>query len=313
MPSHTQPSPPIHIFGEVLFDHFPDGARVLGGAPFNVAWHLQAFGAAPRLVSAVGDDADGRAIRAAMLDWGLDDSGLQTAPGRGTGRVEIRLRGGEPSYDILPDRAYDHIRPPAGHTMPDLLYHGTLALRQTVSAATLAGLRAAAGTVFLDVNLRPPWWSREQVLNWVAAADWVKLNAQELAWLESAELPAGAELEPRVRDFLQRHQLAGLVVTLGRDGAVAMTPEDPDPVRVAPPPATRVVDTVGAGDAFAAVLLLGIRHGWTLAQMLERAQSFASRIVARRGATAADRALYAPFVASWGLPGDAGRPAADEF
>ena len=35
------------VFGEVLFDVFPDGKQVLGGAPFNVAWHLQAFGIAP--------------------------------------------------------------------------------------------------------------------------------------------------------------------------------------------------------------------------------------------------------------------------
>ena len=51
------------IFGEVLYDHFPDGSRVLGGAPFNVAWHLQAFGLAPRFISRVGDDAEGRKLR----------------------------------------------------------------------------------------------------------------------------------------------------------------------------------------------------------------------------------------------------------
>ena len=34
---------PITVFGEVLFDQFPDGANVLGGAPFNVAWHLKAL------------------------------------------------------------------------------------------------------------------------------------------------------------------------------------------------------------------------------------------------------------------------------
>ena len=44
------------VFGEVLFDCFADGTRVLGGAPFNVAWHLQAFGEAPLFVSRVGDD-----------------------------------------------------------------------------------------------------------------------------------------------------------------------------------------------------------------------------------------------------------------
>ena len=42
------------IFGEVLFDRFPDGSVVLGGAPFNVAWHLQAFGRAPLFISTGG-------------------------------------------------------------------------------------------------------------------------------------------------------------------------------------------------------------------------------------------------------------------
>ena len=75
------------VFGEVLFDHFPDGRRVLGGAPFNVAWHLQAFGEAPRFISRVGADAprgtfvvlDVEGLRTCALDelglatcWGAD-------------------------------------------------------------------------------------------------------------------------------------------------------------------------------------------------------------------------------------------------
>ena len=56
----------IHVFGEALFDHFPDGSRVLGGAPFNVAWHLQAFGLSPRFISRIGDDPPGHEITALM-------------------------------------------------------------------------------------------------------------------------------------------------------------------------------------------------------------------------------------------------------
>ena len=44
------------VFGEVLWDCFPDGQQVLGGAPFNVAWHLHAFGISPLFVSRVGQD-----------------------------------------------------------------------------------------------------------------------------------------------------------------------------------------------------------------------------------------------------------------
>ena len=48
------------IFGEVLFDRFPDGSIVLGGAPFNIAWHLQAFKQSPLFISRVGDDPLGQ-------------------------------------------------------------------------------------------------------------------------------------------------------------------------------------------------------------------------------------------------------------
>jgi len=59
-------NPIFHILDEVLFDHFPDGSRVLGGAPFNVAWHLQAFGQSPRFISRIGDDQAGHEIAALM-------------------------------------------------------------------------------------------------------------------------------------------------------------------------------------------------------------------------------------------------------
>jgi fructokinase len=70
---------------------------------------------------------------------------------------------------------------------------------------------------------------------------------------------------------------------------------------VIPPGNVQVVDAVGAGDAFAAVSILGLSHGWPLGTTLERAQSFAARIVGQRGATAADPDLYAPFLEQWGL------------
>ena len=63
------------IFGEVLFDCFPDGNSVLGGAPFNVAWHLQAFGLSPIVISSIGDDELGKKVKSAMLDWNMSARG----------------------------------------------------------------------------------------------------------------------------------------------------------------------------------------------------------------------------------------------
>jgi len=293
------PQPALCIFGEVLFDCFPDGRKVLGGAPFNVAWHLAAFGAHPRLISAVGEDAEGRRIRDAMRAWGMDSASVQTDPHRPSGRVEVSLHAGEPSFEILADCAWDHIRAPEPSDPPcTLLYHGTLALRQPVSAGTLETLKAAGPElVFLDVNLRRPWWSREQTLELLNGAHWVKLNRDELRLLAA---DASENIETLAQTLAQRHELRGLVVTLGAEGALAVR-ADGALARVAPQPAQEVVDTVGAGDAFAAVTLLGILHGWPLDVLLARAQSFASRIVGQRGATAAEPALYQDFIRDWGL------------
>lgn len=296
------PQAAICVFGEVLFDRFPDGHEVLGGAPFNVAWHLNAFGEMPYFKSSVGDDAPGHQIREAMLDWGMDVGGLDTDPDHPTGEVTITLVDGEPSYDIVPERAYDHIQPPRSRLSCELLYHGTLALRGPVSVEALEAVKAGAPKrVFLDVNLRDPWWNKKQVLALVDGADWVKLNRDELDLLSGAGQPQSqGDLQARAAAFLKAHGLEGLIVTLGAKGALGLTAAD-GPVTVAPPADIQVADAVGAGDAFAAVSILGIRRGWPLATTLERAQSFAARIVGQRGATAADPALYEPFIERWGL------------
>ncbi|MBK1701438.1 carbohydrate kinase family protein [Thiococcus pfennigii] len=286
------------IFGEVLYDVFPDG-EALGGAPFNVAWHLQAFGRAPLFISRVGDDARGQAIAAAMADWGLDTRGLQRDREAPTGIVQVRLRDGEPTYEIVPDQAYDRIEPTA---LPEagtgaLLYHGSLALRSPTSRAALEALcRAHHPAVFVDVNLRAPWWEPAAVRDRLAAATWVKINAAELAELA----PTGSDRPDQAAALQQAFDLATLFVTEGAAGAFARESTG-TLTRVAPRSQVTVVDAVGAGDAFASVLILGLLADWPLAPTLERAQAFASAIVGRRGATIRDRDFYAPFLEAWGL------------
>jgi len=289
----------VCIFGEVLFDCFPDGREVLGGAPFNVAWHLHAFGQSPLFVSRVGDDGAGRRIRDAMSAWGMTQDGLQIDPLHPTGRVSVSLDGGEPSYDIVADSAYDFI---AADALPDtdagLIYHGSLALRNPASMAALKALKSGTDAqVFVDVNLRAPWWQRDAVLGLLDDAHWVKLNRDELALLGDGD---GGELAAAER-FRARHRLEGLVLTLGAQGAMAVT-ADRDPVRVAPKPVTEVIDAVGAGDAFAAVFILGLRLDWPLSTTIERAQEFASALVQQRGATISDPLLYASFRHQWDSP-----------
>lgn len=291
------------IFGEVLFDHFPDGRRVLGGTAFNVAWHLHAFGGNPYFLSRVGDDAEGAAVRAAMQDWGMDIRGLQTSEARPTGSVRVSIRHGEPSYDIAHPAAWDEIEPELPETKIGLLYHGSLALRSDRSRRTCRRLRDAdPGLLFIDVNLRSPWWRREQVLRDLDSAHWVKLNRQELDSLA----PNGGAWRHRAFALLHRHRLRGCVITNGAQGAEILTAGGE---RLAARPAEDIVvaDTVGAGDALAAVMILGLLRGWELDVSLRRAQSFASAVVGQHGATVRDAGFYAPFIEYWAL----GPPAGD--
>jgi fructokinase len=294
---------PITIFGEVLFDCFPDGSEVLGGAPFNVAWHLRGFGLSPRLVSRVGRDARGERIRTAMGRWGLDTSALQTDPTHPTGRVSVTLVDGEPCYEIIAGSAYDFIDPPGPREVPatGLLYHGTLALRHPPSAAALASLKSRhRGPIVLDVNLRRPWWSIETVLPLVDDADHVKLNAEELALLATDAPPEGdgVALTASMHRFAERHRLETLVVTRGALGALLWRGGEID--SFAPAAAGPVVDTVGAGDGLTSVLLLGLSQPWPWAESLARAGDFAAALVSRRGATIDDPSVYAQFLNVWG-------------
>jgi fructokinase len=290
----------ICIFGEVLFDHFPDGSRVLGGAPFNVAWHLQAFGLAPRFISRVGADAEGEAVLEAMREWGMDTQYVQRDEQRPTGRVSVTINTGEPSYDIVTDSAWDAIELRQGQ-VPDgaLLYHGSLAVRAPVSRATLQALlrQAAAGRIFLDVNLRPPWWERDAVMSMIGTANWVKLNHDELDTLA----PGTGDRDVQARAFLAANRLQGMILTLGSAGARAFTGAG-GYCEARPEDNVTLVDTVGAGDAFTAVCILGISSGWPLQLTLERAQQFASRIVGQRGATVSDPDFYQPLREAWNLP-----------
>ena len=287
------------IFGEVLYDCFPDGQAVLGGAPFNVAWHLQGFGRAPLFISRVGDDPLGHHVRDAMHNHGMDASGLQLDSLHPTGKVSITMSGKNHSFEIIPDQAYDYIDQGALPPLPDstLFYHGSLAARSPVSAQTLAFLNTRyAGKRLVDVNLRSPWWQQQQVLELVDGAWLAKLNDEELQLL----VPDADDDASRIQQLISNAGLQLLLVTRGAAGAELLTASG-DSFRVAPDSVTEVVDTVGAGDAMTSVLILAILQGWPWQQALERAQAFASAIVGCRGAIVEAPDFYQPFIDEWEL------------
>jgi fructokinase len=287
----------VIIFGEVLFDCFPDGNIILGGAPFNVAWHLQAFGLYPLFISRIGDDSYGVTIRETMENWGMDLSGLQLDSEHPTGTVQVNFIDNEPHYEIVENSAYDFIKFSSLPALPkdSILYHGTLALRNQACVETLQKIKAdISPSIFLDVNLRTPWWNLKTVELLLKEISWLKLNEEELSLI----VPQETNTENRINSLLSTFPLNNITLTQDKAGAISFQANG-NQEQIIPSKTTEIVDTVGAGDAFSSILILGIIKGWNMAKTLVRAQEFASAIVDIRGATIQDKSFYEYFLERW--------------
>jgi len=305
------PASVVLLFGEVLADCFPDGERV-GGAPFNVAHHLTGLGRRagvhPILVSRIGVDARGAFLLERMRAAGLATEELQSDPEHPSGRVDVILdRDSQGHRFAIPDgQAWDFIDADAARLAalarrPRWIYFGTLVQRGASREALRALFAATRASGFLDVNLREPRLD-DEMLRWsLAQAEVVKVNEEELHRVGETlgmrdSCPTG--LGKRLVDAFGIRQL---LVTQGADGAWLL---DDCHCRFRTPvarPVTEFRDSVGAGDAFAAVFMLGLVQGWNVWQRLERAHRFAGEVCRLRGAVPQDDGFYAPFLAAWGL------------
>lgn len=300
------------VFGEALVDDF-GSEQVVGGAPFNVARHLAAFMAPQLMVTRIGSDRNGKLVRAEFERFAMSESALQVDRIEETGRVIVERRPDGHRFMILPRQAYDFINPDAALEAlrgadPRTIYFGTLAQRGERSREALHALLGASDAMrFLDLNLRPGQADEACVSRSLEAADIVKVNEEELQALfmwymgidEAAPPMAAEQVRAACAALVDRFGLEALIVTLGsrgsayfgRGGAVLANRDNPVP--------PFVIDTVGAGDAFSAIFLLGRARGWPLEQTLARANEFAGAICAIPGAVPADMGFYDRWVTRW--------------
>lgn len=290
------------IVGEVLFDCFPDGTAVLGGAPFNVAWHLQGLGLSPLMITAVGDDLHGQQVLKAMQEWGMNTRGVQVDRRHATGQVAVSLENGIPSYEIVPDQAYDFIDEKAAHAVirdepHALMYHGSLVARTPRSFRMLDSLvEQTALPVFVDINLRAPWYDVAEIKQLLKRSNWAKLNDEELEVISGHDV-GNSEIHQVAKQCFEHYALNILIVTLGEQGALVQAGEDL--IEGAPVQVAQLADTVGAGDSFSAVMIAGLIQQWPLEVTLQRALQFAAAVCEIRGATTRDQGLYQRFLEQW--------------
>jgi len=285
------------VFGEILFDVFEDGSEILGGAPLNVARHLQGWGLNPLMISRVGADARGDKILRNLKRVGMDTRAIQVDPDRQTGVVAVTLEDGTPRYEIRLGAAWDFIeweeleRTLGPETGSGLVCAGTLALRSETSRYAFERLcRNRSRDLLLDLNLRSPWWTQELVSAQIERARWLKLNDEELEIVTGSGRRSPDEFASEACDICRQLGIEILAVTFGRGGAVLATPDECDysAARTTAP----LVDTVGAGDGFTAAVIRGLLQKQDRSEMLSTAVSFAGRICGIRGATPAEPSFY---------------------
>jgi len=280
--------PVVVGLGEVLWDLLP-GGKQLGGASANFAYHAQMLGAESWLVSRVGDDPLGREILARLQALQMATDGVTVDPRAPTGTVAIEVSAeGQPRFTICENVAWDQLAVTefalAKVVRADAVCFGSLAQRHETSRAAIRSLVAATRPDALrifDINLRQQFFSLAVIEASLQLANVLKINDEELPVLARLFGLQGGPAE-QLAGLAQRFDLRLVALTRGARGSLFYSQGSYSEMAGL---ATHVVDTVGAGDSFTAMLTLGLLAGWELDRINRCANEVAAYVVSQPGAT----------------------------
>lgn len=246
----------IVCFGEVLWDVFPTHKKI-GGAPLNVALRLQSFNNDVAMISSVGDDKRGKMLLDYMIENGVNTDYVQVNNKFKTGKVKVMLNEkGSASYDINFPRAWDNIV--VDKKAIDLVKNanafvfGSLVSRNDVSKNTLFELLEHANYKIFDLNLRPPYYTKDVLIHLMNKADFIKFNDDELYEVSGYLDSKYRSMEQNIRYIAKKTNTKHLCVTKGNHGAVLLYN---DKFFYNSGYLIKVLDTVGAGDSFLGSLI----------------------------------------------------------
>jgi fructokinase len=246
----------IVCFGEVLWDVFPNHKKI-GGAPLNVAIRLQSLNNDVSIISKIGKDSNGEELISFIESKGVNVNGVQIDEFHKTGKVKVMLNNkGSASYDIKFPRAWDNIE-----LTDDLikmvksstaLVYGSLVARNETSKETLLELLKYGKYNIFDVNLRPPYYTKELLIELMDQADFIKFNDDELFEISKYLGSKYNSIEQNIKYVAHKTKTNHICVTKGRHGAVLL---HDNKFYYNSGYLIKVVDTVGAGDSFLATLI----------------------------------------------------------
>lgn len=277
--------------GEVLWDIF-DEQELLGGAPLNFSASLQRFGHSVSLISGIGMDERGERTIQRMEELGLSTDFVQRIPDRDTGTATVSLDvDGHATYAIPRPAAFDSLRIDVElinrlkALQSDWLYFGTLAQTNDSSLKLLARIFSSPPDIqgFYDMNLREGQWNLPLVQHLSTLATVVKLNDAEAEILFRLVYPSDTfSLDSFCRKWSTRYNLDVMYVTLGGEGCAIFAANT---LQTFPGYQVDVVDTVGAGDAFAAGFLHALSLPWSWDRRAAFANALGALVASRAGAT----------------------------
>ncbi|MEM6320797.1 MAG: carbohydrate kinase [Bacteroidota bacterium] len=276
----------VICFGEVLWDMLPTG-KMAGGAPMNVAYHLNNFGVNATMISRVGKGALGKELMAFFEEKEVETTSIQHDEFYNTGTVKVTLdEKGTPTYEIVRPVAWDYINQTVDNVKlvaaADAFVYGSLAARNNRTRETLLHFLELAKLKVFDVNLRAPFYTQEQLTQFLQSADIVKMNDEELAligsWYSSDNsLPKLATI------IKEQFDLDVLIVTLGSKGAFAL--DKSDNIHSVEGKKITVVDTIGSGDSFLAGFLANYLKNQPIKKCLEFAAKTGALVATYQGGT----------------------------
>lgn len=271
--------------GEFLWDMLPTSRKV-GGAPINFVYHASRLGAEGYAISAVGDDDFGNDLLAELNRNNIRYL-VEKVP-YPTGTVQVFLdEAGIPEYTIQERVAWDHLSPTSDAIdlveQADAICFGSLAQRSLQSRETIQSIISFAPEESyrcFDMNLRQHYFSKEIIQESLYLANVLKVNQEELKVMRNLFRLDGTDRE--VADwFRTKYNLRMVILTAGDSYSTVFSEEE---ISTMPTPVVKVVDTVGAGDAFTGALLMALLDGAGLKESHRFAVEKAAFVCSKEGA-----------------------------
>jgi len=293
----------ITAIGEILFDIYPEKKR-LGGAPFNFIYHIWKITGEANFISSVGNDENGNEILRFLNSAGFNKKYISVDEEHPTGTVHVKIRKDKtPQYIMSTENSSDFIKLDESiirliKSETDLLYFGTFSQRSKTTRNTITSLLGKRIKYFCDLNLRHNFYTQEIIDTALFKSNVVKVNEAELNIINKEIYNYSINPDVLIQKLIEDFSLDLLCITRGAKGATLASKTELDTFKI---DLLHPIDTLGAGDAYSAILCLGYLNNMPLKEINRLANRFAADICMVDGAIPKKDSIYSDYRKTFGV------------